>query len=233
MELDKLIAQNEDVHALFRMVENYGKEQCSCEYIRPKAALLRSMDVADHIHYLVYGEMWAFNEFPNGRRYSTERIVAHSFIGEMEIIAHYPKYISTVTAVSLCLLVRIPEEVYRKWFQMYPEFARAVAGRLAGSLCRNSTTIGINNLLSARESVSILLCNLYRERQKDEGVVAISETRQGLADQAGVSLRSVNRVIASLVQEGTVALRRGKVVVSARSYSKLLESISNIREAHS
>lgn len=231
MKLSKLMEQNADVRTLFRSVENCGMDRCSCEYLRPKEVLLRNQDCVDHICFLVHGEMWAFNEFINGRRYSTERIVAGSYIGEMEAVAAFPYYISTVTAVSLCLLVHIPLDVYMHWFSHYPAFSQAAAMRLAGSLCRNATTIGVNSMLTAGEAVSMLLCNLYRERQKNHGPVVITETRQGLAEHAGVSLRSVNRAIAQLTESGCISLRKGKVVITAKGHDLLLENISRTQDS--
>lgn len=228
MKLAKLMEQNADVRALLRSVENFGLDRCSCEYLRPKEVLLRNQDSVDRVCFLVHGEMWAFNEFINGRRYSTERIVAGSYIGEMEAAAAFPYYISTVTAVSLCLLVVVPLDVYMHWFENYPSFAQAAARRMAGSLCRNSTTIGVNSMLTAGEAVSMLLCNLYQERQKNQGSVVISETRQGLAEHAGVSLRSVNRAIAQLAESGCISLRKGKVVITAKGHDLLLENISRL-----
>lgn len=227
MKLEKLIERNGELSALFRSVEEYGLESCSCEHLRPKEVLLYSRSQVDCVYYLVNGEMWAFNEFLNGRRYSTERILSKSFIGEMEVVAEYPTYISTVTAVSLSIYVRIPLEVYRYWFANYPVFAQKAARRLASSLCRNATVIGVNNMLTADEAVSMLLYNLYCERQRENGLVVISETRQELAEHAGVSLRSVNRSISRLAEEGYISLRKGKVLITYKSHDLLLEKVSD------
>lgn len=226
MEIRTIINHRENLRNFFELVNFDDIDACSYEYINPKATLLRSGDPTSFIWFLVQGEMWAFNHFLNGKKYSTERIIPGDVIGEMEIVAKYPKYISTVTAVSLCLVVKVPSEIYVRWMSTHPRFALSAAYRFASSLCRNATLVGVNNMLTAYESVGMLLCNLYHERNKDNKPLLLAETRQDLADQSGVSVRSVNRVIAKLLEDQHLKLKRGKILMTVESYQSILTNLA-------
>lgn len=223
MLLSELMQKNPNIHADFNGCCGIGFDRCACEFIRSKQTLFHSQSPIGDVLYIVSGELWAFNEYPNSKNCLTEHIYAGSFVGEMELLGMCPRYVSTVTTITNCMLVRIPHEIYMNWFETCPAFARQAAVRCARMLCYSASKVGINRVLNAFEAVCLLLSDLYRMRVGTSQHVTIRETRQELAEKSNVSIRSVNRAVAQLCNEGIITLKKGKIVIDADGNAALWE----------
>lgn len=64
----------------------------------------------------------------------------------------------------------------------------------------------------------------WRENHNEDGNCRIETTNVGLADEAGISIRSLYRGISHLKKEGKISVKKGKIVVS-RMQAEVLEKL--------
>ena len=68
----------------------------------------------------------------------------------------------------------------------------------------------------------MILVRFYESGSKDRfGTYIVQYTQTELADKTGVNLRSVQRSIASLRDDGLVSLKSGKMIINSEQYIKL------------
>ena len=219
MMLNEVLQQNSAVDALFRQCEYEALEQCQMKNLKSGTILAHKYEPIAWCYFMISGECSAYNEFENGRHYMISHFGRGIMVGEMEAIAGVEHYLHAVYIEKNGTAIAIPREVHARWMKRYPAFSRSAAERLANMLCTQSWTGGETKILRANELVGRFLMRLYRA--EDKAALIVSDTRERLSDKLGISVRTLNRVVASFDQKGWIQLRKGKITLDAVQYKRL------------
>ena len=133
--------------------------------------------------------------------------------GEMALVGEGRRRAATVAALEDAETFSVYEREFHALRQQHPEIDRIVVAFLA-----NEVQVLNERLLEAlhvpvERRVLRRLCELARLYPAGEGGTLIPLTQEVLAELAGTSRATVNRVLNEEQQRGTVELQRGKTLV--------------------
>ncbi|MDR2939896.1 MAG: Crp/Fnr family transcriptional regulator [Clostridiales bacterium] len=225
MGLIEVIKNDVYLSKLFSTVEYNGIDYCKLKSAKAKKFLAKAGDYYDYILLTVSGDLSVFLENENGKSYVTERIGKYKAINELELIAGEPAIISTIMALTDCSYISIPKDIYYGWFLRYHSFTIDVSVRLGKSLCNLSKTNGVNILYNSEMKLAFYMERAYKEANKPE--VKISESRGFISESIGVSVRTVNRVIAKFAALGLIKLEKGKILINSECIKGVRYFINN------
>ena len=77
----------------------------------------------------------------------------------------------------------------------------------------------------AEFSIGWRFCPHYEQYQKD-GILCVKEGQKSLADKTGMCLKSINRAVKTLSEQGLIRKQGNKILVEKQQYEKMKALIS-------
>ncbi len=196
--------------------------------IPPRKVNARKGELIHFVDILIEGHMRVLNEFESGKLYSFAYLTPPAYIGSFEVIAERETYTATTEAQTECRIIRLKRKEFTRWFQYSAPFARDVAYRMAVNVCRESYTHGDVLYYPSAYIIGEYLTEMF-DSQKSQNL-RILTGRQEIAEQLGLSVRTVNRCLKKFRDNGLIATDKGKIVINRSCYRELKKHNVKIRQ---
>ncbi len=180
--------------------------------------LLRSGDGLKYVYIVHSGKIMIFSTGENGQESKVVMVPEGGIVGEMEAIAGVERIVYSARAFEASELVRIPMESFLRWVCGDASACWGLTRVMAEKLCAAS-------LQSSQYTSSNAMQRLVSQLRQI-GAGRVSYTRQELAEACCMSLRTVNRCVKRLHEEGLISLSRGKIEID-QSQIEALEEWTN------
>jgi len=168
--------------------------------------VLQRDEKAKFVYIVRRGKINIFNMGENGQENKVVTVSEGGIVGEMEAIAGEAYSVYSARAFEDSELLRIPLDDFLRWIKSDIEVCWGLTRVLAGKLRAASVQSSQYTNSDAMQRLTVQLLQL--------GPGRISHTREELAEACSVSLRTVNRCVKKLKEEGLLSLSRGKIEIS-------------------
>lgn len=173
------------------------------------------------------GENRVINEFENGNVYMIEGNKAIDFIGEVTILAGMPRTSVTIEAVTDNVVAYISRRDAERWLSEDMNILRLTAGHTAFKLYRSSYTNGAKLFYPPSYLLLDYMVRYGRqggmEGARPPKTITINRTRQLLQEEIGVNVKTLNRTIRQLKDEGFFDICKGKLSFNKEQFKKALD----------
>lgn len=168
------------------------------------------------------GQHRVINEFENGNIFMIEKNKAPSFIGEVTLLAGYTSSSVTIETITECLVMFISLEDFDAWVAADNRFLRYITKDIARKLYSASYSRGERQYYSVRYLVLKHLMAQTRDRlAQGAAQVVIKQTRQQIAEEMGLTAKTLNRTVKELKDRGMLGIQKGKVTVTASQFEAM------------
>lgn len=200
------------------------KKQCIERKVKKGAIILNSGDVCQTIYILTSGTVQAVDESIYGVVYAFSNYPACDIFGEMEAIGGYEKYMLSIRATTDATLISMPKAAFIDWIRMDGRVIYVVSKMLTKKLWEASQS-GRNRLFA---SALVQMMMYFTRDFKNVGEpYCCTKTRQQIADETGLSVKTINRNIKTLNEMGYVTLNKGHVYINREQNEKMLLYIAD------
>lgn len=173
------------------------------------------------------GENRVINEFENGNVYMIESNKAIDFIGEVTILACMSHTSVTIEAVTDTLVAYISRKDAERWLAEDMNILRLAARHTAFKLYRSSYNNGAKLFYPPSYLLLDYLVKYGRvngmESPRPPRTVTIMRTRQMLQEEIGVNVKTLNRTIRQLKEEGYFTICKGKISFDRTQYEAAIK----------
>lgn len=180
------------------------------------------------------GENRVINEFENGNVYMIEGNKAIDFIGEVTILAGMSHTSVTIEAVTDNVVAYISRRDAESWLSHDMNILRLTSRHTAFKLYRSSYNNGAKLFYPPSYLLLDYMAKLGKqggmESQKPPRTITISRTRQMLQEEIGVNVKTLNRTISQLKEEGYFSLCKGKISFTPEQYNKALKWLETAKD---
>lgn len=217
--------RQEQFEAYFRSAPLWLMETFQVEELKSGDIFVRENDPADTIFFIGQGIIEAIDYRVYGIPYDYMRFdTVHAF-GGMEFIMDLDRYRTTLRAVTDCVIVKLPRRKFESW--MYSDLqALKYEAKLVGEyLVKEARQSRIFLFLEGADRLALLLIGRY-EQYSEKGVLCIRESRQRLADETGLCVKSVNRGVKKFLDEGLISKEGSRITIDRRQYEGLYALVS-------
>lgn len=181
----------------------------------------------DYFAIVATGENRVINEFENGNIYMIETNKPIDFFGEVTILAGMPCTSVTIEAVTDTIAAYISRKDAERWLSQDINILTLVSKHVAYKLYRSSYRNGTTLFYPP----SFLLLDYLVKHGAANGMegprppklLVIDRTRQRLQEELGINVKTLNRTIRNLKDEGFLTLSRGKIAYDKEQYRKAAE----------
>ena len=202
--------------------------------VHPAGTVIHHKDVPlECFGIIVSGENRVINEMENGNIYMIERNQPITFIGEVTILAKQPNPSVTIEAVTDNVIAYFSRKDAERWLSEDLNFLRLVSSHVAFKLYRSSSNSGTKLFYPPTFLLLDYLVkhgqSLHIEEQPEDRLYKINLTRQQLQDETSINVKTLNRTISQLKDEGYISLEKGKICYSKENYKKAVTWLQEAR----
>ncbi|MDL2293146.1 Crp/Fnr family transcriptional regulator [Ruminococcaceae bacterium OttesenSCG-928-D13] len=176
------------------------------------------------LYLLLSGRAMAVTQQANYASYAFYEFAPLELFGEQETLAGMPIIAADIRAKTACRFLAISEADYLRWVQsdtgIMQKRVRYMLNQLLDQASRERSAL----FLSSTARLAGFLAAYYEGHAKaraEDGTLAVRQTRVAVAEEIGVSLRTVNRCVEKLQRCGAIGLSRGKPTITADQYEAL------------
>lgn len=203
-----------------------NSRSCRIVKIEENSEFITANEPCNKIWILIEGQVRAAEEQVSGDVYVFTEFAAPEFFGEMEVLAGVPNYKVTLLTATSCRFIVMSVKNYLNWICNDSEAmllrVNAILRRTLEDLKDDRAYLfldGVNRLI-------IYITKYYKKYAKDK-ICVMEIKRQQIADETGFSVKTVNRSIKKLLDNGLITMDKRKIVISEKQYGELLKLIDN------
>lgn len=218
--------------------ENFSEEKetvsekllanASLRSVRMEEQIAMMGEEITHIIFLVHGTLWAREDFKTGDKLYFNRFRSPEIFGEMELLAGQNTYAATLMAESRCEFVQIPVEDYKTYLLENPEFLYHRCHLILKRVLKEQAKSRMHMVMNATDRIKALLVYYYEEAYGDT-VKELRITRQQLADETGFAVKTINRSIKQLEDDGYLEIIGHRMRISDDQIQAMNKSIEDYR----
>ncbi|MBC9823962.1 Crp/Fnr family transcriptional regulator [Terrabacter sp. MAHUQ-38] len=171
---------------------------------------------ADTVHFVIEGRVVARRASEAGDVHAYAVLGPGQAFGELAMIRRDGRRTATIEAIEPTVTMTLGYADFERLCAAHPEVNRLLLRLLAARVAR--LTDALMEALHAPAEQRVLrrlltLCGMYSSPAQGSSPVTIAINQTGLAELAGVTRPTANRVLRRLEADGVVALHRGRVTV--------------------
>ena len=221
MTLEELIREVPELEEYTRYMPEELWQRCSIRVYPPGTIIHQKDYKLEYFGLIAKGEHRVINEFQNGNVYMIEKNEPIDFVGEVTILAGMEKTSVTIETLTETTVAFFSRKDFEDWISKDIHFLRLVAHKVAYKLYRSSYNRGarlfypphfilLDYILKAAAAMDI--------EKKHE--IILPKTRQALYEECGITVKTINRTVKKLKDEGLISLRKGKISMTSEQYRK-------------
>lgn len=226
MRLDELLKKVPELEEYIRYMPEELKSRYTIRTFPPGYIIHQKHYPLDYFGIVCTGEHRVINEFENGNVFMIEKNEPIDFIGEVTILAGQEKTSVTIETLTECIVFMISRKDFEDWISKDIHFLRLVSQKVALKLYRSSYNRGARLFYPP----NFLLLDYLLKYAKNAGIapdstVIIKKTRNDLYEELGITVKTLNRTIQKLKEDGMISIEKGKISMSYEQYQKAQKEI--------
>ena len=184
---------------------------------------------SDTIYILAKGVVRAVDYRIKGVAYDYMWFHAVKVFGSMETFFNLPTYKTTLMTVTPCTMLVLTKKNFERWIWDDKNALKMDIEQTGGYLLEQNLSGRIFLFLQGMDRIVYMFVHAF-EQEGSEKLLIIEESRQELAERSGFSVKTVNRSIKKMEEEGYIGRKGRKIIVNREHYEKMKEYLDPIME---
>lgn len=194
---------------------------------RAGEAIIRQDDPCGSVCVLLEGRVTVSGTQPGYATYAFSDFDAIEFFGEYEALSGADRFIAQVQAKTHCRLLRLPASSYMQWILsdsgIMLSRVRSVMQSLLLQAARERSYLFLD---SGSRLLQFLTSFCARNPAKDGQPVVVRMTRAAICEETGFCVRTINRSLHRLEEDGFLTVRSGKITISPQQEQRMRQELA-------
>ena len=186
---------------------------------------IRENESVDNIYILLDGVVRAVDYRMHGISYEFMRFYPVKMLGAMAIVLDIEKYCTTLITETSCTILVCPAKEFSNWILNDLNAIKMEMKTIGTYLLEEDRQNRLFLFLQGRDRLFVLLMQYYEKYSKNDRCL-VKLTRLELSDRTGISIRTINRSIRKMQEEGLINKENSKILITKKQYEKMLNYIS-------
>lgn len=229
IEIDKLGIKPGDKEYLrdyLKTVPDELKERMKLEHFKKNSIFVRENEEVEPVYILLEGSVRAVDFRIHGIVYDFLRFEPIKVLGAMELILGFSKYRTTLITEAECIFIGCPAKEFGDWLLNDISSIKMEMRSIGHYLLEEDRQNRMFLFLQARDRLFVLLLQYYEKHHTDD-VCVVRLTRTELSDRTGISVRTINRSVKKMQEEGLIGKLNSKLTMTKEQYNKVMTYISS------
>ena len=225
--LDK--KRKEELEQYFLSAPDWLKDSLQTIHLDKNVTFVRENELAEYIYVLAQGTIKATDYRILGISFDFMKLQGIYAMGSMEVIMDLTTYRTTLVTVTPCTMIRIPRTQFEKWLKIDMVALKREAKAACEYLVDEARQSRAFLFLQGADRLCMLFLSMYQKSAKDDSV-EIRITRKELAEQLGISVKTVNRAMKKFQDEDLITRNGNGIVICKVQCEKMKKMVEYIVE---
>ena len=226
MTLEELINEVPGLATYFEHIPEAIKNNYTIRVYPPGTIIHQKDFKLEKFGIIAKGEHRVINEFQNGNVFMIEKNEPIDFVGEVTILAGMEKTSVTIETLTETTVIYFSRKDFERWIEEDIHFLRLVSRKVAYKLYRSSYNRGARLFYPP----NFILLDYILKQAAQLGIgkkkeITIPKTRQEMYEECGITVKTLNRTISKLKEDGLISIKKGKVSMDQAQYELAKEKI--------
>jgi Cyclic nucleotide-binding domain./Bacterial regulatory proteins, crp family. len=212
---------------LFKNAPSYITERSVIKNLLPGQTLLYADHKADAVFFHITGRLAGADTFNTGVIYNFIELHPVNIIGEFEAFSSTSNYLINIRAITRATLIDINLNDFLMWMQTDIGALNIICRLLALKLSKELKTNREYLFLNSYERLMLYIYEYVKESNQNSTVTTIHKKHSEIADEIGFCVKTINRTITKLEDDGLISFGRNNIKVTSEQFLILK---SNIKE---
>ena len=209
---------------IFRTAPLWLMDLFQSEVMEAGITFIRENEPADTIFFVARGRVKATDYRVSGIAYDFMKPMNLIALGGMEVILGQDTYQTTLQTETECIVTKLPRAQYEKWIYSDTEAFRTEARLTCASLLEEERRNRLYLFLEGADRLAVLFADWFEKYSKNEQL-CINESRQNLADETGLCLKSISRAIKKFQAEQLIVKKGNQIYIDREQYERLKQTV--------
>lgn len=229
MDGEKFLSREnrKNMQELFRDCPQDVKDAIVLEKIPKKTYFIKAGAESSRIYILLSGRVEGIDFVGYGRVFSFREFDEGTVLGDYECLAGIHNYTVSLQAIEDCWVWVMPADVYISWLKRDPHALMIRTHDLMYSLVVQTKRNRAKMLVDCRSRLMLYLTERF-ERYGCQDQMVVHKSRQELAENIGFCVKTINRNVARLKEEGFITIYKGKIAVTGKQASAMRTALDEL-----
>ena len=195
----------------------------------PKSVFIEENAPADKVYILLEGIVRAVDYRVKGIAYDYMWLNSIRAFGAMEILFKLDEYKTTLSTVTTCTFLVMSRSNYERWLWEDKNVLQMEVESTGGNILEQNRIGRVLMFLQGMDRIIYMFLKNY-EQSKPEGEYVLGLTRMEIAERCGFSVKTVNRAIKKMEEDGYIQKEGHKIKISKEQYMKMKNYLDLIVE---
>ena len=210
---------------LFANAPSYITERSVIKNLMPGQTLLYADHKADTIYFHITGRLVGADTFNTGVIYNFIELHPVNIIGEFEAFSGTSNYLINIRAITKSTLLDINSSDFLRWMETDAVALNIICRMLALKLSKELKTNREYLFLNSYERLMLYIYEYIKDSNQNTAIITIYKKRSEIADEIGFCLKTINRTISKLVDDGLISFGRNIIKITPEQYLLLQTNI--------
>lgn len=178
--------------------------------------ILKQNDKPSFVYIIKKGKVKIYSLAPTQVKYLERIFCEYNLFGELELFVDKP-ILNYVEAMEPCEVIKIPKDAFLEWIKYDSGFSLYIHVQLSTKMYHTSVNSKANVAYPLKARIIFFLWSFLDEHK------LTSVHKDILVEGVGSNIRSINRIIKELVNEGLIEYNKGFITV--KNMDKLVNEI--------
>lgn len=185
----------------------------------------------DFVYILLKGTVRAVDYRIKGVAYDYMWFQPGKTFGAMEVFYKIPLYMTTIMTVTDCTMLVMSKKNYERWIWDDKNALQMEIISTGNMLLDQNRTGRIFLFLQGMDRIIYFFVRNYNQ-QKQDNMAIFDISRQEIAERSGFSVKTVNRAVKKMEEEGYITKKGHKIIISEEQYLKMKGYLAPIVEEY-
>ena len=212
--------------AYFRTAPLWLMDLFQSEVMEAGTIFIRENEPADTIFFVAKGRVKATDYRVSGIAYDFMKPMNLIALGGMEVILGQGTYRTTLQTETECIVAKLPRAQYEKWVYSDTEAFCMEARLTCVSLLEEVRRNRLYLFLEGADRLAVLFTDWFEKYNKND-ILLINESRQNMADETGLCLKSISRAIKKFQEDQLIMKKGNQICIDRRQYEGLKRTVED------
>ncbi len=181
----------------------------------------------DYVYILADGIVRAIDYRICGIVYDYMWFYSIKVFGAMEILLNMKTYKTTLKTVAECTMIVIPKSIFEKWMLNDIHALRMEIESMGSYLLEQARKERVFLFLQGMDRIIYLFTQIY-EQSGEKSQCILKLTRVELSECSGLSVKTINRSVKKMEEDGYISRAGNKIVISKKQFLHMKEYLTPI-----
>lgn len=221
LEIIKIVESHDKEHPFeLETIKPYLNDHMNVRVIPKDGYIVEEYQITNYVFYVMTGEFFMMRLAETGKNNVLNRKLAPQFVGIDRIMDYQMPCSSSSMAIKKCVVLEIEVGYFVDSIRKSGDLGLLIIKNTCEKLTEASYRADRILFQDSRGRLMYYICQHWDKHHKGMGACKVEVSNTYIADDIGISTRTLYRVLNQLKAEGLVATKGGNIIVT---YEQMME----------